>query len=103
MCAGMAAASRVAARLADLSHAQLLEIAVHGCERSPEVKSKADALIAKVARTTSQSPVHTKNKSTIKVGLALGYARVRSRHGMHRAVHRAQPPAPPRLELPVLG
>ena len=87
----MAAASRVAARLADLSHAQLLEIAVHGCERSPEVKSKADALIAKVARTTSQSPVHTKNKSTIKVGLALGYARVRSRHGMHRAVHRAQP------------
>ena len=49
--------SRVAARLVDLSHAQLLEIAVHGCERSPEVKSKADALIAKVARTTSQSRV----------------------------------------------
>ena len=53
----MAAAWRVAARLADLSHAQLLEIAVHGCERAPEAKSKADALIAKVARTTSQSRV----------------------------------------------
>ena len=45
----MAAASRVAARLADLSHAQLAEIAVHGCESSPELKNKADALIAKVA------------------------------------------------------
>ena len=47
--AEMAAASRVAARLADLSHAQLAEIAVHGCESSPELKNKADALIAKVA------------------------------------------------------
>ena len=36
--------SRVAARLADLSHAQLLEIAVHGCERSPEVKEAAAVL-----------------------------------------------------------
>ena len=45
----MAAASRVAARLADLSHAQLAEIAVHGCESSPELKNKADALIAQVA------------------------------------------------------
>ena len=53
----MAAASRVAARLADLSHAQLAEIAVHGCESSPELKNKADALIAKVARTTSRSRV----------------------------------------------
>ena len=53
----MAAASRMAARLADLSHAQLAEIAVHGCESSPELKNKADALIAKVARSTSQSRV----------------------------------------------
>ena len=45
----MAAASRVAARLADLSHEHLAEIAVHGCESSPELKNKADALIAKVA------------------------------------------------------
>ena len=53
----MATSWRVAARLADLSHVQLLEIALHGCERSPEVKSKADALIAKVARSTSRSRV----------------------------------------------
>ena len=53
----MAAASRMAARLADLSHAQLAEIAVHGCESSPELKNKADALIAKVARSTSRSRV----------------------------------------------
>ena len=44
-------------RLPNLSHAQLLEIAVHGCEGSPELKNKADALIAKVARTTSRSRV----------------------------------------------
>ena len=36
-------------RLAKLSHAQLLEIAVDACESSPELKNKADALIAKVA------------------------------------------------------
>ena len=53
----IAAPSRVAARLADLSQAQLAEIAVHGCERSPELKNKADALIAKVARSTSRSRV----------------------------------------------
>ena len=53
----MAAASRVAARLADLPHAQLAEVAVHGCESSPELKNKADALIAKVARSTSRSRV----------------------------------------------
>ena len=36
-------------RLANLSYAQLLEIAVDACESSPELKNKADALIAKVA------------------------------------------------------
>ena len=36
-------------RLAKLSHAQLLEIAVDACESSLELKNKADALIAKVA------------------------------------------------------
>ena len=42
----MAPASRIAARLADLSHAQLLEIAAAGCEASTEVKNWADALLA---------------------------------------------------------
>ena len=36
-------------RLAKLSHAQILEIAVDACESSPELKNKADALIAEVA------------------------------------------------------
>ena len=36
-------------RLANLSYTQLLEIAVDACERSPELKHKADALIAEVA------------------------------------------------------
>ena len=36
-------------RLAKLSHAQLLELAVEACEGSPELKNKADALIAQVA------------------------------------------------------
>ena len=36
-------------RLAKLSHAQLLELAVDACKRSPELKNKADALIAQVA------------------------------------------------------
>ena len=36
-------------RLANLSYAQLLEFAVDACESSPELKNKADALIAKVA------------------------------------------------------
>ena len=36
-------------RLAKLSYAQLLEIAVDACEGSPELKNKADALIAEVA------------------------------------------------------
>ena len=36
-------------RLAKLSHAQLLEFAVDACESSPELKNKADALIAQVA------------------------------------------------------
>ena len=36
-------------RLAKLSCAQLLELAVDACESSPELKNKADALIAKVA------------------------------------------------------
>ena len=42
----MAPASRIAARLADLSHAQLVEIAAAGCEASTEVKNRADALLA---------------------------------------------------------
>ena len=36
-------------RLAKLSHAQLLEFAVDACKSSPEIKNKADALIAQVA------------------------------------------------------
>ena len=36
-------------RLAKLSHAQLLDFAVDACESSPELKNKADALIAEVA------------------------------------------------------
>ena len=40
-------------RLANLSYAQLLEIAVDACESSPELKNKADALIAKVAPLSS--------------------------------------------------
>ena len=36
-------------RLANLTYAQLLGIAVEACESSPELKNKADALIAKVA------------------------------------------------------
>ena len=44
--AEMAPASRVAARLVDLSHAQLLEIAAAGCEASAEVKNRADAILA---------------------------------------------------------
>jgi ketosteroid isomerase-like protein len=42
----MAPASRIAARLADLSHAQLVEIAAAGCEGSTQVKNRADALLA---------------------------------------------------------
>ena len=38
--------SRMAARLADLSHAQLLEIAAAGCEASTQVKNRADAILA---------------------------------------------------------
>ena len=34
-------------RLANLSYAQLLELAVDACKSSPELKHKADALIAK--------------------------------------------------------
>ena len=36
-------------RLAKLSHAQLVELAAEACEGSPELKNKADALIAQVA------------------------------------------------------
>ena len=36
-------------RLAKLSHAQLLELAWTACKSSPELKNKADALIAQVA------------------------------------------------------
>ena len=42
----MAPTSRIAARLADLSHGQLLEIASLGCEASAEVKNRADTLLA---------------------------------------------------------
>ena len=42
----MPPASRLAARLADLSHAQLVEIAAAGCEASTQVKNRADALLA---------------------------------------------------------
>jgi len=42
----MAPASRAAARLADLSHAQLLAIAAAGCEASAEVRNRADAILA---------------------------------------------------------
>jgi len=42
----MAPASRIALRLADLSHAQLLEIAAAGCEASTEVKNRADTILA---------------------------------------------------------
>ena len=38
----MAATPRMAARLADLSHAQLVEIAAAGCEASTEVKNRAE-------------------------------------------------------------
>eukprot|EP00964_Phaeocystis_antarctica_P034088 scaffold19382_cov75-Phaeocystis_antarctica.AAC.4 len=41
-------------RLANLSYAQLLEIAVDAYESSPELKNKADALIAKVAPLPSR-------------------------------------------------
>ena len=39
----------LSSRLANLSHAQLVEIAVDACESSPELKNRADALIAQVA------------------------------------------------------
>ena len=42
----MAPVSRIALRLFDLSHAQLLEIAAAGCEASTEVRNRADAIIA---------------------------------------------------------
>ena len=42
----MPPASRMAARLADLSHAQLVEIAAAGCDASTQVKDRADALLA---------------------------------------------------------
>ena len=42
----MVCVSRIALRLADLSHAQLLEIAAAGCEASTEVRNRADAILA---------------------------------------------------------
>ena len=42
----MAPVSRIALRLVELSHAQLLEIAAAGCEASNEVRNRADAIIA---------------------------------------------------------
>ena len=42
----MTPATQMAARLADLSHAQLVEIAAAGCEASTEVKDRAEALLA---------------------------------------------------------
>ena len=41
----MPAGSRLAARLTNLSHAQLLEIAAAGCNSSTEVENRADALL----------------------------------------------------------
>ena len=41
----MAPSSRLAARLFELSHAQLLEIAIAGCEASPEVTNQAEAIL----------------------------------------------------------
>ena len=38
--------SRIALRLAELSHAQLLEIAAAGCKASADVKNRADAILA---------------------------------------------------------
>ena len=49
----MTTSPRLAARLFSLSHAQLLEIAVAGCEASPEVKNRAEAILA-----TSMPPHH---------------------------------------------
>ena len=42
----MVPSSRLAVRLFELSHAQLLEIAVAGCEASPEVTNQAEAILA---------------------------------------------------------
>ena len=42
----MVPASRLAARLVDLSHAHLLEIAAAGCQASTEVQNRADAILA---------------------------------------------------------
>ena len=42
----MVPCSRLAARLFELSHAQLLEVAVAGCEASPEVTKQAEAILA---------------------------------------------------------
>ena len=42
-------------RLANLSYTQLLNIAVEGCEGSPKLKNKADALVAQVAPLPSFS------------------------------------------------
>ena len=38
--------SRIALRLVELSHSQLLEIAAAGCEASADVKNRADAILA---------------------------------------------------------
>jgi hypothetical protein len=46
---GMSRSRMSRSRLAKLSHAQLVELAVDACESSPELKNKADALIAQVA------------------------------------------------------
>ena len=42
----METSQRLAARLGGLSHAQLLEVAVAGCEASPEVTNQAEAILA---------------------------------------------------------
>ena len=44
--AEMEPVSRIALRLGELSHGQLLEIAAAGCEASAEVKNRADAILA---------------------------------------------------------
>ena len=45
-------------RLANLSYAQLLEFAVDACESSPELKNKADALVAEAPLASTHQDAH---------------------------------------------
>ena len=59
--------SRLTARLFDLSHAQLLEVAAAGCEASAEVKNRADAILAahkpQPQRATARSTASRRQQS----------------------------------------